>query len=309
MIQMNDKNIVIIGLDHGYGNIKTAGTVTPTGITAYESEPVFSGNILKYDGRYFRIGEGHKEFISDKSADEDFYLFTLMAIAKELRTQQLQTASVYLAVGLPLTWVRMQRDSFKEYLLRKEEVSYQWNGRQYDIRIVGCSVYPQGFPALMKYAENMKGVNVLCDIGNGTMNILYLNGKTPIESKCWTEKFGVNQCMIAAKNAVLNDLGVQIDESIIEQVLRTGTADIGEKYLNCIIAAARKDTAEIFSTLRKYEYNPDLMRLTIVGGGGCLVRNFGTYEAGRVKIIDDVCAAAKGFEALAASAIKRKDRK
>lgn len=27
--------IKIIGIDHGYGNIKTANTVTPTGITPY----------------------------------------------------------------------------------------------------------------------------------------------------------------------------------------------------------------------------------------------------------------------------------
>ena len=37
------KNTKIIAVDHGYGNIKTANTVTPTGITAYDAEPIFSG--------------------------------------------------------------------------------------------------------------------------------------------------------------------------------------------------------------------------------------------------------------------------
>ena len=41
-------NIKIIAVDHGYGNIKTANTVTHTGVTAYETEPIFSGNILEY---------------------------------------------------------------------------------------------------------------------------------------------------------------------------------------------------------------------------------------------------------------------
>ena len=50
------KNTKIIAVDHGYGNIKTANTVTPTGITAYESEPIFTGNILEYNGIYYRIG-------------------------------------------------------------------------------------------------------------------------------------------------------------------------------------------------------------------------------------------------------------
>ena len=48
----------IIGMDHGYGNIKTANTIMPTGITAYPTKPTFEGNILQYDGMYYRIGEG-----------------------------------------------------------------------------------------------------------------------------------------------------------------------------------------------------------------------------------------------------------
>lgn len=50
-------NTKIIAVDHGYGNIKTANTLTPTGITAYESEPIFTGNILEYNGIYYRILE------------------------------------------------------------------------------------------------------------------------------------------------------------------------------------------------------------------------------------------------------------
>ena len=77
------RNTKIIAVDHGYGNMKTANTVTPTGIKAYETEPIFTGNILKYNGIYYRIGEGHKEFIPDKAMDEEYYLLTLMAIARE----------------------------------------------------------------------------------------------------------------------------------------------------------------------------------------------------------------------------------
>ena len=48
MIYLNEKKIAVIGIDHGYGNIKTANTITPTAITEYDTEPVFSGNILEY---------------------------------------------------------------------------------------------------------------------------------------------------------------------------------------------------------------------------------------------------------------------
>ena len=301
------RNTKIIAVDHGYGNIKTANTVTPTGITAYETEPIFTGNILDYNGTYYRIGEGHKEFIPDKAIDEDYYLLTLMAVARELNIFSIQEADVHLAAGLPLTWIRHQREEFRSYLLQNSEVSYRFNNKDYHIRFVGCSLYPQGYPAIVNRLGDLKGTNLLADIGNGTMNILYINNKKAQESRCWTEKFGVNQCLIAAKNAILDRFGVKIEEATVEQVLRFKAADISAPYLDCITAVARQYVADIFSTLRKYEYNPDLMRLYVVGGGGCLIRNFGMYDESRVTILDDICATAKGYEYLALMSLKRRE--
>lgn len=302
------RNAKIIAVDHGYGNIKTANTVTPTGITAYETEPIFTGNILEYNGTYYRIGEGHKEFIPDKAMDEDYYLLTLMAVARELNVFSIQEADVHLAAGLPLTWIRNQREDFRSYLLQKSEVSYRFNNKDYHIRFVGCSLYPQGYPAIVNRLGDLKGTNLLADIGNGTMNILYINNKKAQERRCWTEKFGVNQCMIAAKNAILDRFGVKIEEATAEQVLRFKAVDISAPYLDCITSVARRYVADIFATLRKYEYeyNPDLMRLYIVGGGGCLIRNFGTHDESRVTILDDICATAKGYEYLALMSLKRR---
>ena len=301
------RNVKIIAVDHGYGNIKTANTVTPTGITAYETEPIFTGNILDYNGTYYRIGEGHKEFIPDKAIDEDYYLLTLMAVARELNIFSIQEADVHLAAGLPLTWIRHQREEFRSYLLQNSEVSYRFNNKDYHIRFVGCSLYPQGYPAIVNRLGDLKGTNLLADIGNGTMNILYINNKKAQESRCWTEKFGVNQCLIAAKNAILDRFGVKIEEATVEQVLRFKAADISAPYLDCITAVARQYVADIFSTLRKYEYNPDLMRLYVVGGGGCMIRNFGMYDESRVTILDDICATAKGYEHLALMSLKRRE--
>lgn len=41
---------VIIGIDHGYGNIKTAHTCFKTGVSAYDKEPTFKSNLLIYEG-------------------------------------------------------------------------------------------------------------------------------------------------------------------------------------------------------------------------------------------------------------------
>ena len=136
--------------------------------------------------------------------------------------------------------------------------------------------------------------------------IYSINNKKAMESRCWTEKFGVNQCMIAAKNVVLDSFGVKIEESTIEQVHRFGTADIRKPYLDYITSIAKRYVADIFATFRRYEYNPVLMRLYIVGGGGCLVKHFGQYDESRVIILDDICATAKGYEYLAFASLRRK---
>ena len=106
-------NTKIIGIDHGYGNMKTANCCFPTGVTAYEHEPLFTADMLVYGGRYYLIGEGHKEFAPDKIKDEDYYVLTLAAIANELKAENLTEAHIVIAAGLPLTWTSGQKADFK----------------------------------------------------------------------------------------------------------------------------------------------------------------------------------------------------
>lgn len=47
----------IIGIDNGYGNIKTANCCFPAGLTAHDAEPVFKDDLLVYDGRYYLTGQ------------------------------------------------------------------------------------------------------------------------------------------------------------------------------------------------------------------------------------------------------------
>ena len=49
-------NTKIIGIDHGYGNMKTANCCFSTGIAAYDHEPLFTADMLVYGGSYYLIG-------------------------------------------------------------------------------------------------------------------------------------------------------------------------------------------------------------------------------------------------------------
>ena len=146
---MKNKNgIYIIGVDHGYGNIKTANHCFPTGVESSDTEPTFKNDLLIYQGRYYQIGVGHKEYAAEKVMDEDYYILTLAAIARELSREQITQANVFLAAGLPLSWVAKQRKAFQAYLLQNREVKFSFRRKNYRIRIVGAAVYPQGFAAI-----------------------------------------------------------------------------------------------------------------------------------------------------------------
>ena len=228
--------------------------------------------------------------------DEDYYVLTLAAIARELNIAKIYSADVLIAAGLPLTWVSEQREEFKRYLLKHETVDFNFKGKDYHIHIVGADVYPQGFAAIVNHLSDFSGVNMLCDIGNGTMNIMFVNDKKPNPNRCFTEKFGTHQCMLQIRENLMRVHHAEPPEEMITRVLRFGTADIDGEYLKTIIQTAREYVAGIFRRLREHGYNSKLMKLYIVGGGGCMIRNFAEYDEGRITVNDDICATAKGYE-------------
>jgi len=294
----------IIAVDHGYGNIKTANCCFKNGILGYDTEPLFTADMLVYEGRYYLIGEGHKEFLQNKAQDEDYYLLTLVGIAKELALAALTEAHVCIAAGLPLTWASGQKEPFKAYLSRNKEVRFTYRKKDYHIFVDDVRIYPQGYAAIANTASSMKGVNLIADIGNGTMNVLFITNGKPVSGKMFTEKFGTYQCTLAIRESFMRKTQRELNDAIIDEVLCTGTADISADDLAIIKEAASEYVADIFRRLREHGYDEKTMTLHITGGGGCLVRNFYTGDLSRAKLVTDICAAAKGYEYLASIQLK-----
>lgn len=104
-MQKYNNTKIIIGLDHGYGNIKTAHRVFRTGVECFEEEPVVSTNYIKYKDKYYVIGENHLIYQGNKTDSQDFFILTLAGLAEELKVRGLHEAKVVLAVGLPLACI------------------------------------------------------------------------------------------------------------------------------------------------------------------------------------------------------------
>lgn len=112
--------------------------------------------------------------------------------------------------------------------------------------------------------------------------------------------------MLAVRENLMKQFGVSVDETVLDRVIRHGTADISERYLTAIRETATDYAAGIFRRLREHEYDPELMRLYVVGGGSCILKNFGDYNKGRVIVNEDICATAKGYELLAEQKLHKK---
>lgn len=297
---------LIVAVDAGYGNMKTASCAFPTGLVAYDEKPYFTENLLLYNGRYYIIGSGHKEFTDQKVMDEDYYVLTLAAIARELNTQKITRAKVILAVGLPLAWLVKQQATYREYLLRNKTVEFNFRGVDYHIDIADVMVFPQGYAAIADHLSEFREVNIIADIGNGTVNLLRVVDRRVDPRSMATEACGVKDCAIAMRMALANThSGAKVDDSIIERIIRSGTAHIDSEYLKTLVDAAKTYTAELFRRFREYGYDEKAMRLFVVGGGSCLVHNFGQYDPQLVTINSDIHANALGYERLAYERLRK----
>ena len=190
--------VMVIGIDHGYYAIKTKQVCFPTGIIRYEYEPYTMQNVLQYQGEYYVCGTGRQTLVKDKTANDNYYLLTLAALAQEIRKRKGErTAKVVLAAGLPLTGFGREKQKFKEYLFQKQLIRFLYEGERYEIQIEDVKLFPQGYSALALYPEYLKDEPsvLLVDIGGWTVDLMRLDNAVPNAATCRSLELGVIRCM------------------------------------------------------------------------------------------------------------------
>jgi plasmid segregation protein ParM len=190
--------------------------------------------------------------------------------------------------------------------MQNKTVDFNFRGADYHIELADVMVFPQGYAAVADRLGDFRGVNILADIGNGTVNLLRMVDRRADVTSMATEACGVKDCAISMRTALANRHGgAKVDDSIVERIIRTGTAQIDSGYLETLKEAAAKYTEDLLRKFREYGYDEKTMRLYVVGGGGCLLRNFGNVNPDRVTINSDLHANAKGYEFLAYELLRK----
>lgn len=183
-------------------------------------------------------------------------------------------------------------------------MKFIYNGKYYKVRITGVTVFPQSYCAVYDRLREMDGLNMIAYIGNGTMNIMKVNDHKVITDSCRTEKLGVEKCVIEIQNAIMNSFQTGIDESIVTKFLIGKPVELPSEYAKVMQRCAAEYCRNILDTLYKYDYNSQIMKLFVVGGGAVVMKNFSDIPS-KTFFITDVCANAKGYEYLALRKMRR----
>lgn len=297
------ENIEVIGIDHGWSQIKTSNHCFNTCIKELPGAPAFHDNVLEYDNKYFSIGDERLEVLSSKVENENFYLLTLIAIAKELKSRGKVDADVVLAVGLPLTRFSAERKAFIDYLSRNEDITFVFEQKLYRVHIVSVSVYPQCYAAVAGMLQSFGKKALVIDVGSWTIDSMLVMNKRPDSSNCDTQNEGLIRCMRSINRVAVQMMNHKIDESDIQEYMITGKTYLPERYKDIMDQQIRLFADKIYRYFAECGYNLDIIPVYFVGGGAVVMRNFGKVQTENMHYVLDVRANAKGFETMARIAL------
>ena len=220
---MNNK-LEVIGIDHGWSMMKTISQVFVTGVKEITTTPALFGDVLEYEGKFYKVGTVRQEVKDTKVEDDSFYLLTLAAVAKELKRRGLAEAKVFLAVGLPLTRFGAEKNDFIKYLTKNKRVSFKYENEPYYIEMDDVAVFPQCYAAVVDKIPTMAKKTLIVDIGSWTIDIMPVINKSPDESKCVTIPKGLITCMRSINEQCVRQLNsITISSTSVNTTATTGT--------------------------------------------------------------------------------------
>ena len=273
---------MIIGIDHGYYAIKTKQVCFPTGLMRYTYEPYTMQNVLQYGGAYYVCGTGRQALVKDKTANDNYYLLTLAALAQEIRKRKGErTAKVVLAAGLPLAGFGREKQKFKEYLFRKEQpVRFFYEGEHYEIQIEDVKLFPQGYSALALYPEYLKDEPsvLLVDIGGWTVDLMRLD----------------NEIL----EQVRRNTGLSVTETQVERILQGKPCSMPAEVVSLIEKQGRIYVEKILSAITEAGFDLRAVPSVFMGGGAAIFQHRVSEQDRlcRPIYLTDVHANAAGYE-------------
>ena len=267
---------IIIGIDHGYYAIKTARCSFPAGLTSYgEHEPYTRQGLLEFGGCFFVCGSGRQPIQRDKTVNDNYYLLTLAAIAKEIRQRGLPPeCSVQIAAGLPLTSFGRDKPKFRDYLLRsKQPVNFRFEDVEYSITIEEVAIFPQGYAALMTEVGLLQDEPsmLLMDLGGWTVDLMRIDNAIPAADTAHSLELGMIRCVDDIREQVRRETGLSLTDAQIENMLAGQPCTVSDTVRDIVNKQGRKYTEHLLSATMEAGFDLHAIPAVLLGGGASVV--------------------------------------
>lgn len=296
---------VVIGIDHGFSLIKTRNHIFSNGVSRCNGKPPVVENSLYYNGSYYCVGGERKTVVIDKTADEDFFLLTLVAVAKELKTRGLpHNAVVVLGAGVPFKRFGEEAGKFTAYLFRTGIHDFIFEEEEYSIAIEKVYCFPQCFAAVADRIANMGGRYVVADIGSWTKDIISIVDKRIDTEKSVTVPNSIITLFREINEGVMPVGCGRIPEEVLQDFIIGRKVVMPEKAQTIVISKLKEFASDTEGLLGESGFDLEYCNVLYIGGGAIIMKRFGEHKE-NVAYLEDIRLNAKGYELLAAHQMKR----
>ncbi len=291
--------LVFIGVDTGYHLIKTRNHIFSNGVMRFDGEPPLQTETIQVSSdECYAIGGERLTVMDDKTANEDYRVLTLAAIAKELQTRGTPTpVRVVLGVGVPFRRMNKEKDQLIEYLNYRRVYAYKYEGRWFKIRLEEVYCFPQCYAAIADRIPNMNGRYVVADIGSWTKDIIVLEDGRVKMDQCVTVPQSIITLYQDIRNAVMEETGTNIPESVVVNYIIGKDAVVSREVIDIMDRCLEKFADDTEGLLKEKGFDPEYAQVLYVGGGATILKNYGK-KAPNIGYIEDIRMNAIGYEYL-----------
>lgn len=309
------KKSLVIGIDHGNRFTKSKEGMYTSGFTVSRTLPVGFDNVLKYENKYYIVGENRKKYMYDKTIDDSFFILSLPSISMIMDTENISEADIILGVGLPLSHFKL-KEKFINYF-KRNEVKFRYNNKNYFIDIKEVMCFPQALAGFMlsynKYiSEGIDFLNLI-DIGQVTIDAVKIDNGKPLINTAISLNFGMLKLIKNIQENIRKETGIDITEQQIETSLQGKKALFFNNQIDRIIENTKNGFLnEMFGELKENGFELEATANILMGGGGILVHKIlqegkHDHRIGYYDILPNSQKAnALGYEMLVHQALKRR---
>ena len=308
---------MVIGIDNGNANTKTVHCVFTSGLTEHDVQPAIGNEVLKWNGKYYTLSEKRMPYARDKTKDNNCFVLTLFAIAKEILAADTyeEHVDVNLAVGLPPDHYGLQREKFASYFKKfGETIQFTLDNKPFDITIKTVSVYPQAYAAIANKASALKAYSTsyIIDIGGYTTDVLLLRNGKPDLSCCMTLENGIITMNNNISHRINTSFGLKIEDNHVRDVLEGKKTSldhaVNAEAKQMVFDLCKTHAKKLLDELRENGIDLRVNPAFFVGGGSTLLREYieNSGMVTDVEFIPDVSANALGYTIFATAELRKK---